>query len=212
MTADRRVPLEVAVGIVVGGTVMAVIFGMEWAFGVIQVTQSTSPGELVGRWVVFLAVAAVLEEVLSRSFLLGGLILLLGDSKWIAVLISAAFFGMAHITNPEATVISVAGNTLGGVVYAVAYVGSGRIWLACGLHFAWNFFQGPVLGFPVSGISIPSLVQQGPSGPDWITGGDYGPEGGVIGLSSRLAVIALLFMWFKWRQPERSWWDLLRFG
>lgn len=68
------------------------------------------------------------------------------------MLISAVAFGCIHLSNPSASALSVLGNTLGGVIYGVAFVATGRIWMSLGLHFAWNFVQGPVFGFPVSGL------------------------------------------------------------
>ena len=208
---DRGVPTEVAAGIAIGGFVMLGIFGVEWALGAIQVTGIGGPVGLWWAWLAFLMVAAMLEEILSRSFLLGGLVSVLGKAKWVAVVISALYFGLAHLGNPNASVVSVVGNALGGVMYAVAFLGSGRIWLAWGLHFSWNFFQAPVVGFPVSGLELPSLIQQTTTGSEWITGGAYGPEAGAVGMAGRFAVIALLFAWFKWRRPEKSWGELLRF-
>ena len=78
-------------------------------------------------------------------------------------------------------------------------------------HFAWNFFQGQVFGWPVSGVVVPSLLQTSTTGPEWITGGGYGPEGGAEGFAARFVVLAALFGWFKLRSPERSWKDILLF-
>jgi hypothetical protein len=127
----------------------------------------------------------------------------------VAVAISAVFFGVAHMENPSASAISVASNSLGGVMYAVAFLGSGKIWMPWALHFSWNFFQGQVFGFPVSGLEIPGLVQQSATGPEWITGGAYGPEAGAFGILARFAVLAALFVWFKWRFPDKSWREVL---
>ena len=210
-TIDREVPLEVAAGIAIGGIVMVGIFGIEWALGAIQVTGVGGPAGIWWAWLAFLVVAALLEEILSRSFLLGGLISLLRRVKWVAVAISALYFGLAHLGNPNASAVSVVGNALGGVMYAVAFLGTGRLWMAFGLHFSWNFFQGPVVGFPVSGMEMPSLIELATTGSEWITGGAYGPEAGAVGMTGRFAVIALLFAWFRWRHAEKSWGDLLRF-
>jgi hypothetical protein len=84
-------------------------------------------------------------------------------------------------------------------MYAIAFLDSGRIWLGWGLHFAWNFFQGSILGFPVSGMTEGgSLIQQAAVGPEIITGGAYGPEAGLVGMSFRFVVIGLLYAWFSW--------------
>jgi membrane protease YdiL (CAAX protease family) len=181
------------------------VFLLSWGSGVIQVTGVTAPDSTWWRWLLFIVVAAGLEELLNRSFLLRGLLVLLGRREWVAVAISAAFFGIAHLGNPSATAVSVVSNSLGGVMYAVAFLGSGSIWMPWALHFSWNFFQGQIFGFPVSGLVIPGLVQQTSTGAEWITGGAFGPEAGAFGILSRFTVLAALFAWFKWRYPEKGW-------
>jgi len=205
LTLDRKVPLEWLVGFVIGGLVMFAIFAIEWGLDAIQVEGVTGPGEDFWSWIIFLILAALLEEILSRSFFLGGLITLLGERKWLAVAISAIFFGLAHAFNPSASIISIIGNTLGGVMYAIAFLGSGRIWLGWGLHFGWNFFQGSILGFPVSGMTEGgSIIQQIAVGSELITGGAYGPEAGLVGMSFRFVAMALLYAWFSWRKNVKN--------
>ena len=84
-------------------------------------------------------------------------------------------------------------------MYGVAYLrsagaGWGRLWLPVGLHFGWNWVQGTVLGFPVSGTTDFSgaFTDLAASGPTWLSGGAYGPEGSVFSLVGRLAIIALV--------------------
>jgi hypothetical protein len=78
----------------------------------------------------------------------------------------------------------------------VAFLGSKRLWLGFGIHFSWNFVQGVVLGFPVSGGVMPgSVFSQSVSGPDWLTGGAYGPEGGLIAIGFRFVVAGLVVGW-----------------
>jgi hypothetical protein len=68
-----------------------------------------------------------------------------------------------------------------------------------GLHFAWNFFEGPVLGFPTSGQMYGGLVHQVAVGPLLLTGGSYGPEAGLIGIGFRFILVALVLGWLYWR-------------
>lgn len=98
--------------------------------------------------------------------------------------------------NAHATPLSVLSNALGGAIYAVAYLGSNRLWLGFGVHFAWNFVQGPVLGFPVSGGVMPEAVfNQFVSGPDWLAGAAYGPEGRLIAIGFRFLAASLVVAW-----------------
>lgn len=140
-----------------------------------------------------LAVAAVGEEVVYRALMLGGLARLTGRPA-VALAAAAAVFGLVHLTgSPDATVISVLSNALGGVMYGVAFLRTGRIWMGVGVHFAWNFVQGPVAGFPVSDETSFSgaLLRPVTEGAQWLTGGAYGPEGSVLSLVFRVAIIAM---------------------
>ncbi len=80
-TFDRQLPLELTVGIAIGGTVMLGVFTVEWTLGAVQFTGSNGMTELWWRWLLLLVVAALFEELLVRSFLLGGLLSLLGKAK-----------------------------------------------------------------------------------------------------------------------------------
>ena len=110
-----------------------------------------------------------------------------------ALLASAVVFGLAHAPNDAATWLSIASATLGGVMYALAVVRTGRVWLPLGLHLSWNVSQA-MFGVPVSGETSSStmLVTQTHEGACWLTGGAYGPEGGMVGIAARLLVIGLI--------------------
>ena len=84
-----------------------------------------------------------------------------------------------------------------GALFCLSVVVTGSLWLAVGCHFAWNLFEGPVFGFPVSGLSIGSahIVSQSVNGPEWFTGGSFGPEAGassLIALAVGAAILVVL--------------------
>jgi hypothetical protein len=135
------------------------------------------------------------EEFVNRSLILTGLAIALRGRTKAAVLVTALGFGVAHLTNPGASALSGVGNALGGLIYGYAFVMSGRIWLPVGLHFAWNVVQGPILGFPVSGLHMGGLQHINDLGPALITGGSYGPEAGLVGISFRFVELALVFFY-----------------
>ncbi len=194
---DTRARSALGAGIVIGAVVMGAIFGVEWALGVLHVRGVQIPNLGWAIWLPVLAFLAFGEEVAYRSLMLNGLLVML-RKRWLAVIVMAACFGLAHAGNPNASALSVLGNALGGLMYGVAFLGSGRIWLPLGLHFAWNFVQTPVLGFPFLGKEV-GLVQQTPVGSALITGGSYGPEAGLVGIAFRFVAIALLVGWLSWQ-------------
>lgn len=80
----------------------------------------------------------------------------------------------------------------------MGFILAGNLWLPIGLHFAWNFVQGPLLGFPVSGMNARGLQRIHDVGPELITDGAYGPEAGAVGIVFRFVVIGLLLAWVGW--------------
>jgi membrane protease YdiL (CAAX protease family) len=142
-----------------------------------------------------LVVSAAGEEFIFRSLLLSGLLIVFRDRAWAAVLLTGVLFGLLHASNMHASYLSVVGNGLGGLIYALAFVRTRRIWATLALHFAWNYVQGPIIGFPVSGYHFDGLQQVIDLGPVWVTGGAYGPEAGVVGIAARFVIIAAVMAW-----------------
>ena len=113
---------------------------------------------------------------------------------WAALVISALIFGGLHILNNNATLwSSIAIAIEAGSLLGAAYAYCKNIWLPIGIHWIWNYTQGNILGFPVSGEdNVTSIITPEISGPQWLTGGTFGAEASVIS-----AVIGLLIsLWF----------------
>ncbi|MCR4341240.1 MAG: hypothetical protein NUW01_15290 [Gemmatimonadaceae bacterium] len=112
----------------------------------------------------------------------------------------AATFVVAYLTKNIA--VAGVGSTLGGITYGITFVATEALWLPFGLHFAWNYAQGPVFGFALSGGKPVrgTFVQQENVGPAWFTGGEYGPEGGAVGFVGRALVLALVLAWIAYRR------------
>jgi len=136
---------------------------------------------------------AVFEELLFRGVLFRLVEEWLGT--WIALAVSALIFGAAHAFNTGATWVSTLAIALeAGVLLGSAFVITKNLWFPIGVHFAWNFFEGPVYGTQVSGhMFLTSLLSAHMAGPAWVTGGAFGPEAGVPAIATSLvASIALL--------------------
>jgi membrane protease YdiL (CAAX protease family) len=136
---------------------------------------------------------AVLEEVLFRGVLFRLIEEFAGT--WIALVVSAALFGLAHAANPGATRFSSLAVALeAGVLLGAAFVVTRNLWFPIALHFAWNFFEGPVYGSQVSGHQfLTSAFVARITGPTMLTGGRFGPEAGLFALVTCLvAAVALL--------------------
>jgi hypothetical protein len=113
-----------------------------------------------------------------------------------ALTLTSAFFGIAHLGNSGATTFSTINTMLAGVWLGLAYLATRSLWLATALHFSWNFVMVFVFGLPVSGwegLEPLALVDTRSGNPAWLSGGEYGPEGG---LAATIALaLATLLVW-----------------
>jgi membrane protease YdiL (CAAX protease family) len=189
--------LDVGVGICIAMVVMAIIFAGEAALGWLTFagfawnTQSAS--QVVINTVLFLAVFILVgwsEELMSRGYhlqtLASGLNLAWG------LVLSSAIFSLLHLANPHAGLTSALGIFLAGLFLGYAYLRTRQLWLPIGLHVGWNFFEGVVFGFPVSGLSVSTLVKTQIAGPVVWTGGGFGPEAGLIIVPGILVGVLLI--------------------
>jgi membrane protease YdiL (CAAX protease family) len=149
---------------------------------------------LAGSALLFLFGAAA-EEILFRGYPLQTLTR--ARLAWLGVFLTSVPFAAVHLKNPNAVPGFTFVNTaLAGVWLAVAYLRTRSLWLPFGLHWAWNWAQASVLGLPVSGIQriAPApLLQAMNVGPDWLTGGSYGIEGGAACTVALL--VSTLLIW-----------------
>ncbi len=139
------------------------------------------------------------EELLSRGYHLQTIAS--GTNLFWGVFLSSAAFGILHLGNPHATWVSTLGIFLAGLFLAYGYLRTGQLWLSIGLHIGWNFFEGVVFGFPVSGLETYRLLLTHVNGPELWTGGAFGPEAGLI-LIPAMAVGSLLIYLYTRRRPR----------
>lgn len=190
----KRIFPATAGGFLLGVLFFGCVIGVMALSGVFRITEANFSGVEFVPYLMYFFVVAAYEEIIFR-----GILFRLIDDRWnslAALLVSALVFGAVHLFNPGATLWSaVAIAVEAGLLLGVAYKCSGNLWLPIGLHWAWNFVEGPVLGFAVSGITpkyhIFSTIL---SGPDWLTGGVFGAEAAVptVVLGLLLTFILLL--------------------
>jgi uncharacterized protein len=212
--------LDLLFGMVLGALLMSAVFLVELGFGWISVNgafRSLVPGTpfalaLLLPTTIFVCVG-VYEELLSRGYQLRnaaeGLNLpFVGPRNAVIVawVLSSAFFGFLHIDNPNATLYSTINVALAGLMLGFGYVLTGELAIPIGLHITWNFFQGSVFGFPVSGLEPVGATflstQQG--GPALWTGGPFGPEAGLLGPAAMILGGLLMALWVRLRSGKLS--------
>jgi len=183
---------QAGVGVALGGLLVVVIFLVELVAGWVMLNgvapAAVAVPALLGGAARAVFVAAV-EETLFRGMLLGYLLRPLGLP--VAVVGSALAFALVHSWNSGATWLALVNLTAAGGLFALAYLVGRGLALPIGLHAAWNLVEGSVFGFPVSGNVRDSLLRVATAGPEWATGGAFGPEGGLVGLAA-MGITALV--------------------
>ena len=213
---DRDWWVDLGFGLGLGAALMAGVFGVEYAAGWVVVTGTfriAQPGFGFWPWFGWAAVTfagvGLTEELLTRGYLIKNVAEGLtwsdridpGTAVGLGVVCSAALFGAGHATNPNASLASTAGISVAAVMLSAGYVLTGELAIPIGIHTAWNLFQGPVFGFPVSGLDLGlSAVVVEQRGPDLVTGGAFGPEAGLLGATASLVGIGLVLLWVHSRR------------
>ena len=120
------------------------------------------------------------EEVATRGWLLTRIAA--RTNLPLAIAISSSLFGILHMGNAGVTFLSVLNLVLDGVLAGLLLVYTDSIWLVVAQHGTWNYVQGNLLGFQVSGTGADASIFSFTvgSGPDWLTGGAFGAEGSII--------------------------------
>ncbi|TES90368.1 MAG: CPBP family intramembrane metalloprotease, partial [Anaerolineales bacterium] len=120
----------------------------------------------------------------------------------LALFFSSFVFGLGHIGNPDFNWAAALGIAAAGLFMAFAYLRTRQLWLPIGLHIGWNIFEGPIFGFPVSGLETVRLLNHQVNGPTLITGGAFGPEAGLVVLPA-IVIGALMVYWYT-RKPYKE--------
>ncbi|MCI6276667.1 MAG: CPBP family intramembrane metalloprotease [Clostridium sp.] len=133
----------------------------------------------------------------SEEFLVRGLVMKFLSTKinmFLSVILSSVIFAALHLGNNAVGILALINITLFGIVMGLYVIKTNDLWGPCGVHTAWNFMQGNIFGFDVSGINVytGTLIDLKPVGNSYINGGAFGPEGGIMCTIVLLIVIAVL--------------------
>ncbi len=209
-----RLPAQLGGGFALGAAMLTVGVGTLALLGMYHVT-TVVPSVLVLVPLGLYLCIAVFEETYFRGYIFQTL-----EGRWgsgIALGVTSLVFGLAHLANPTpgATRLQHLVGPLqlcleAGLPMGAAYLLTQRWWLPIGMHWAWDYFEGPIFGCPDSGTHDPhTLLHAVLSGPSFVTGGPFGPEAGVVFLAvGTLTGVLLLWAavrWGQWRaMPGRA--------
>lgn len=188
-------PKDILIGIIIGFEVMFL--------GFMSLTLTNQLDFLIFQYnftdlllcLVYYAFVAFTEELLMRGYVLNNL--LLSFNKYLALGISALLFSFMHLFNPDFTWLGAINLFLAGILLGLSYIFTKNLWFPIALHFSWNFFQGPIFGFRVSGNNFYSFLLTEYQTPNIWNGGAFGFEGSVLCTIIQLITIGIVFGIFK---------------
>ena len=204
-------------GLAVGGRVPDVLA----AFGLAVVLYAAGFGvSLMAGWVeveaivfhpadlllslLFFLLVGVYEEVTVRGFVLGSL-LDAGVNRFVALGVTSLLFSAMHLANPGLGVLPLVNLALAGLLLGASYIYTRNLWFPIVLHWFWNYLQGPVLGYEVSGTRFAdSLFRLRLSGSDLLTGGAFGFEGSLLCTILLVAGTAGILCFYECRRSRRQ--------
>jgi len=191
--ARREAVCGVALGVgLAGGVGLILLLGGAVRFG--------AEGGTLAAWakvgagsLALLALPAAAEEVLVRGYPLQAMAEVWGAG--VALVVTSVGFGALHLPNPGASWIGVANTAAAGLLLGALVLRTGSLWWATGAHLGWNWALGFLLDLPVSGLDVVDapLLRASTRGPEWWSGGAFGPEGSVAAAAVLLAAAAVVW-------------------
>jgi hypothetical protein len=211
LTPAKLLP-HAAVGWLVGMGIMLVAAALMALTGAYRVTGMNYAVNLLTPLIVLGVLPGITEEIIFRGVLFR--VVEDGLGTWFALVLSGLLFGAAHLANPNATWwTSLAIAIEAGLLLGLAYAWTRSLWFCMGLHAAWNFTQGPLLGIAVSGIELKGWLQASTQGPMLLSGGEFGAEASLL----TVVLCTSLAAWFGvkamrigqirppfWRRPKMA--------
>lgn len=139
---------------------------------------------------------AFIEEISIRGYVLKNF--MQSMNKWTALVLSSIIFALLHLDNTDITVVAIANILIAGILLGLNYIYTNNLWFSILLHFSWNFFQGPIFGYKVSGMSMgKSFIKQITQGNEYLSGGDFGFEGSIVCTILQVIVILTLIWYYQ---------------
>jgi membrane protease YdiL (CAAX protease family) len=191
----RSLAIGAALGTLIVGGCAAIFASFGWYEAKLGLSGPPVPWFLGA--VILCALVALFEETLFRGYALQTAAHSFGSTS--AVVSTGVLFGALHLVNPTPglplwlKLVGCVCVAFYGVLAAIARLTTDGLWLPMGLHFTWNLLERFVFGFPDSGVPSPDgLLHPIITGPVLLTGGDYGPEGGLVMLVLASVAVAII--------------------
>lgn len=193
-------------GFGIGFLMFSLVTLLMYSFGIITLKQGLSIGVrsipsilvIIPGWII----QSSSEEILTRGWFMN--VVGAKHKPIIGFIISSALFGFLHIFNPGVNILSIINIILVGFMFGLYVIYTQDLWGACGIHAAWNFSQGNIFGFKVSGLELnsDSLLKFSSNGHNLLTGGEFGPEASIFATIVISITIGILVFKLKQNQTE----------
>lgn len=163
--------------------------------GYVEISKQTANYRILGLNFMLFITVALTEEISMRGYVLNNLLEVM--NRYAALVITAVLFALMHGLNANLTWLSMVNLFLAGIILGASYIFTKNLWFPVSLHLFWNFFQGPVLGYNVSGQITESLFSATPKGNTVISGGEFGFEGSIVCSVLVVIVSAGIFAYYE---------------
>lgn len=191
---------DIVLGFIASFAVISMGVLILFLLGNIEITSLNCDIASMMYWATILLFSAALEEATFRGYMLNNM--MESMKSYYAVGIVSVVFGIGHVSGQNISVIGILNCIILGCLVGSYYVHKQNIWAPIAFHMGWNFFQGIIFGFSVSGRSFSySLLNTQISGNELITGGKVGFEGSLI-LTMLTVSTMLLFEMNLWKRKS----------
>ncbi|WP_054972466.1 CPBP family intramembrane glutamic endopeptidase [Paenibacillus sp. A3] len=196
---------ELGYGIVLGFGFMSMVAGILVAAGAVtlRVNPSWSTSGLLWSLMMFIWVGFS-EEMFFRGYIMKTMEALKYRLPF-AYMLSAMLFALIHLGNNDVSALAVFNIFLIGLLFSYMFTVTGSLWMPIGYHMAWNYAQGSLYGLAVSGNDVNGIFEASfQTHLDWLTGGDFGPEAGLLDTGMSVLGFIVLYMWHRKRQQRAT--------
>lgn len=194
---------DIFTGLIVAAFIMGGGFYFLLKLGDIRIAKFHFNENLFLWNIVLFIIVSVTEEISFRGYILGRM-LRSNMNKFLALLISAVIFMLFHLGNEHTSMLSLLNVFWAGVLLGSTYIYTKNLWYPISLHFFWNFLQGPVLGFSVSGMSTKSsLIHIKHSSNMLLNGGNFGFEGSLL-CTLLIVLFIVLTIWIMENKEQNK--------
>ncbi len=184
-------------GMLVALAIYAIGFLTTWGVGMLEIVDFRWNASNLGVSFLFFVLVALAEEIMVRGYVLGRL-LRTRLNKFVSLGISSLLFSLMHLLNPNVAFLPLFNIFLAGILLGASYLYTRNLWFPISLHLFWNWIQGPVLGYSVSGqqIADPLLITRMPV-QNIVNGGSFGFEGSIICTALMVVFTGLILLFYS---------------